>query len=86
MKCPYCGVEMEAGTLHQMDEVFWTPKNKPQEKGFLKSLVSSINSVRLIEIKTKEGWIPYLMDVSARHCPNCNIFLFRGRVTEDEAE
>ena len=84
MKCPYCGAEMEAGTLHQMDEAFWEPREKPQKKGFLKSLFSSINAIRLIEYKTNEGWLPSLMEVPARHCPNCRIFLFRGRLDRDE--
>ena len=86
MKCPYCGTEMEAGTLHQMDEVFWEPREKPKEKSFLKSLISSINAIRLIEYKTKEGWIPYLMEVPARHCPNCHLFIFRGKLMDDDEE
>lgn len=90
MKCPYCGGEMEKGTLTGMDEVSWTPgdRKEPDLRSLLtwegiKSLCAP--SERLL-LHNGERWDPMTSWASARRCPRCDLFLFRGKYLYDEDE
>ena len=67
-----------------MENILWEPKERPREKGILKSLISYVKSTKMVEFKDSHGWDHYPIDVPARHCPNCSIFLLRGRFMKDE--
>ena len=90
MKCPYCGAEMEKGSLTGMEEVNWMPGNRkePELRDFLtwegiKTLCAPRESLLL---HNGEKWDPMASWASARHCPSCHLFPFRGKVMDDEEE
>ena len=86
MKCPYCGEDMISGMLNNVDDVYWTSAESVEEKGFFKSLISSIKSTKHIEVPMEDGedgWFCMMLEVPAYHCPQCQFFLFRGRLEKD---
>lgn len=90
MKCPYCGAEMKKGTLRGMNQAAWFPDDFKDPT--LRDLLTweGINTLcappRRMLLHTGESWDPKASWASARYCPGCHLFLFRGKVMEDKAD
>lgn len=85
VKCPGCGKPMLPGRLSSIRSIDWVPEKdeKVDWKKYLswegvKELCSEMNTG--LETYEEGRWLPALGSISSHHCPDCQLFLFRGRV------
>lgn len=85
VNCPGCGKPMLPGTLGSIRDIDWTPQTteKTDWKKYLswegvKELCSELTTG--LEIYQEGEWSPPYGQIPTYHCPDCQLFLFRGRI------
>lgn len=85
VKCPGCGKPMLTGTLDSIRPIDWIPEasEKPDWKQYLswegvKELCSDLTTG--LEIFMDGEWVPPYGGIPTYHCPDCQTFLFWGRI------
>ena len=91
LNCPVCGRLMVPGALRgdarSMYSIDWKPRTseKPDWKKYLswdgiKELCSEMTTS--LEIYQDGEWMPPVDSIPTYHCPDCQMFLFRGRYSK----
>lgn len=85
INCPGCAKPMLPGTLSSIRDIDWVPETseKPDWKKYLswegvKEFCSELTTS--LEIYQEGEWAPPCGQIPTYHCPDCQIFLFRGRI------
>lgn len=79
--CPVCGGALRRGRLSSSREIFWI-SDENHQRSFWEDLLHD-EALQIPDRSTPEGWSDPYGDIPVRHCPNCNLFLFAGRLEED---
>ena len=76
--CPCCGGPVKSGRLYSIKEIHWEPDEQDQ-RSLWERLRHPGGDLQVPMPSAPEGWFSPMGDITAYHCPGCQLFFFEGR-------